>query len=73
MRCMNGLGEEIYKQGYELLMSNRGMKPEEMRPYITGKKLLEIFMRSDDLRNSWNWHDRILAFDRPGYFLRKFP
>ena len=37
MRCMNGLGEEIYKQGYELLQANRGMKPEEMRPYITGK------------------------------------
>lgn len=37
MRCINGLGEEIYKQGYEIVKSNHGLSPEEMRPYMSGK------------------------------------
>lgn len=39
MRCLNGLGEEVYKQGYEMVKTHNGMDPEEMRPYMTGKKI----------------------------------
>ena len=37
MRCVNGLGEQVFQQGYDFIKSKQGLSAEELRPYVTGK------------------------------------
>lgn len=37
MRCVNGLGEQIFQQAYNFIKSKQGLTAEELRPYVTGK------------------------------------
>ena len=36
IRCVNGLGENVYHKSYDVVKMNQSLSPEEMRPYMIG-------------------------------------
>lgn len=67
MRCVNGLGELVFQQGYDFIKSKQGLSAEELRPYVTGKRRSTLSNQTDILGENligyWHLIDQMIFYE----------